>query len=412
MENRWMKKIISLIALCLVAATLFTACGGGETTDPTLDPTISIDETGAPADEPAGDPTNSATQAPSQNATSGATTKPSSTATTNPSATATSKPKADIDLRFSSTGKFKILILSDLRLSKSVDKTIISNLEKMLDKVKPDLVILGGDVHNGTISNEADLRKVLDAVNAPLESRKIPWCHAFGVDAEGTATKKTGYKKADQMKVYQSYPYCISEASASDVYGVSNYVLPIKQATGNKVGFNVWCMDANGYLNDYEAGLEDKVMVSNMLSGKTNLDCIHFTQRLWYWNTSIEMQKANSGSNVPGMLYTQVPPYQFRYIYRNPDRTGMTGTAKEKQSSPERDSGIIWTAYERNDIKGIFCGYNEANDYQGTYLNMVLAQCSTIGKSDYEATRGGRVVELTNNGSKMTTSMVYLKDLK
>lgn len=402
MENRWMKKIISLIALCLVAVTLFTACTGGETTDPTTEPSEIV----IGSDEPTEEPTDEGNS--TQNPTSAATTKPS--ATTQP--TATTKPNVNIDLRFSSTGKFKILILSDLRLSKSVDKTVISNLEKMLDKVDPDLVILGGDVHNGTISNEADLRKVLDAVNAPLEARKIPWCHAFGVDAEGTATKKTGYKKADQMKVYQSYPYCISEASAADVYGVSNYVLPIKKATGNQVGFNVWCMDANGYLNDYEAGLENKVLLSGTLSGGTNLDCIHFTQRLWYWNTSLEMQAANGGKNVPGILYTQVPPYQFRYIYRNKDRTGMIGTAKEKQSSPERDSGIVWTAYEREDIKGIFCGYNEANDYQGTYLNMVLAQCSTIGKSDYEKTRGARVVELSNNGSKMTTSMVYLTDLK
>lgn len=402
MENRWMKKIISLIALCLVAVTLFTACKGGEAADPTDAPSAS-----ATIEIGDSDPTDSATQAPAENPTSGATVKPS--ATTKP--TATTKPDVNIELRFSSTGKFKILILSDLRLSKSVDKTVISNMEKMLDKVDPDLVILGGDIHNGTISNEADLRKVLDAVNAPLEERKIPWCHAFGVDAEGTATKKTGYKKADQMKVYQSYPYCVSEASAADVYGVSNYVLPIKQSTGNKVGFNVWCMDANGYLNDYEAGLEDKVLLSGKISGATNLDCIHFTQRLWYWNTSIEMQEANGGKNVPGMLYVQVPPYQFRYIYRNKDRTGMTGIAKEKQSSPERDSGIVWTAYEREDLKGIFCGYNEANDYAGTYLNMTFAQCSTIGKSDYEATRGARVVELSSNGSKMTTSMVYLTDL-
>ncbi|MBR5500661.1 MAG: hypothetical protein IKV74_03955 [Clostridia bacterium] len=408
MENRWMKKILSLIALCLVAATLFTACTGGETVDPTTDPTEIVSGT----DEPGSEPMDGTTTAPTQKPSSGATTKPTSGATTKPTAGATTKPQVNIDLRFSNTGKFKILILSDLRLSKSVDKTVISNMEKMLDKVDPDLVILGGDIHNGTIANEADLRKVLDAVNAPLEARKIPWCHAFGVDAEGTATKKTGYKKTAQMAVYQSYPYCVSKSSSSDVYGVSNYVLPIKQSTGNKVGFNVWCFDANGYLNDFEAGLENKVLLSGTLSGATNLDCIHFTQRLWYWNTSLEMQEANGGKSVPGMMYMQVPPYQFRYIFRNKDRTGMTGIAKEKQSSPERDSGIVWTAYERADIKGIFCGYNEANDYAGTYLDMLFAQCSTIGKSDYETTRGARVVELTNNGSKMTSSMVYLTDLK
>ncbi len=406
MKTDLTKKIISFIALCLMLCMVITGCA--DQTPQSGDPT----EAGSSATGEGTNPTEDATADQSTTAPStsaGTATKTPGTTTS----TATNAPaKVNIDLRFSSTGKFKVVILSDLRLSKSVSSTVIKNIEKVLDQEKPDLVLLGGDIHDGTIANEKDLRTILDAVNAPLEARKIPWCHTFGVDAAGTATKKTGYSKVDQMKVYQSYPYCVSKTDFVEGNSVSNYVLPIKKSTGNKVGFNVWCLDANGYLNDYQAGLEDKVLLKGTLSGKTNLDCIHFTQRLWYYNTSVQMQKDNGGTLVPGMMYFQVAPQQFRIIYKNKDRTNMVGTSAEKQSSPERESGIVWTLYERGDVKGLFCGYEEQNDYQGTYVNMVLAHCSTVGKTTNTATAGARVVNISNNGSKMETSMVYVSSLK
>ncbi len=395
MRNEFMKKIVSCVALLLLMCTVMTGCGKPEEGGSTDDITSSV---------PSEDPTQgSESQVPSQGPSSSV---PTGNATTNP----TAKPTVNQELRFNSSGNFKIVIFSDLRLSKKVDTKVIDNMKKVLDKEKPSLVIFGGDIHDGTISNEKDLRTILDAVNAPLEDRKILWCHAFGVDAEGTAKKKTGYKKADQMKVYQSYPYCVSKASGSDVYGVSNFVLPIKQAN-NKVGFNVWCLDANGYLNDYEAGLEDKVLLGSQLSGNTNLDCIHFTQRLWYWNQSLKFQEQNGGKVVPGMMYFQVPPFQFRYIIKNKDRTNMQGSAVEKISASERDSGIISTFFNRQDIKGVFCGYNEQNDFSGTYMNMLFACCSTIGQTKSASTAGARVVNITKNGANMESYMVHLSKL-
>ena len=103
-------------------------------------------------------------------------------------------------LYFNDQGNFKVMIFSDLRVSKIVDEKIVENMERLLDQEKPDLVILGGDIHDGTIANETELRAVLDVLNAPLEEREIPWCHAFGVDTEGKEDAKTGYSRADQMK--------------------------------------------------------------------------------------------------------------------------------------------------------------------------------------------------------------------
>lgn len=319
-------------------------------------------------------------------------------------------------LYFDNLGNFKVVIFSDLRVSKNVDSKIISNMERILDREDPSLVLLGGDVHDGSVSNETELKTVLDALNAPMESRKIPWCHTFGVDTEGTEDKKTGYSRKDQMKVYQSYPYCLSVSGSSDVYGVSNYVLPICIPDGDdnpdndRAGFNVWCLDANGYLNDYVSGLEDQVVLKRNIGSGTNLDCLHFSQLLWYWDTSVALEAYNEGK-IPGMMYFQVPPYQFMLLRRNQEQTGVVGTTKGAAmtvSSSERESGVLWTCYERGDIKGIFCGYNEENDFSGTYLDILMAYCATVGNTDLDETAGARVVSISENGKKMESSMVHL----
>ena len=323
----------------------------------------------------------------------------------------TNPTNVNADLRFDESGGFTVLIFSDLRLSAQPDSAVIDRVVKAVDRVKPSLVLFGGDVHDGSVGSEAELRTVLDALNAPLEERKIPWCHAFGVNAEGTSDHKTGFSKNDQQKVYLSYPYCISGTSDAEVYGVSNYVLPVKYASGDKIGFNIWCLDANGYLNDYVPGLEDQVLLKTKISGATNLDCIHFTQRLWYWNTSYGLQDLNGGEMIPGLMYFQVPPFQFRYIFRNPEVTGMTGKCVERLAASERDSGIVWTCCERGDIRGIFCGYNTQNDYAGTYVDMLLACCSTVGNGGNSETAGARVVNINQNGASMDSYMLYLSDL-
>lgn len=328
----------------------------------------------------------------------------------------------DKTLLFDSNGNFKVLILSDLRMPAKINNLLVDNIQKVLDATNPSLVILGGDVHDGSVTNEQELRAVLDAITKPIEDRKVPWCHAFGVDTEGVADKKTGYSRADQMNVYTSYAYCVSRADqAKTAYGVSNYVLPIlipdqdQDMTNNKVGFNVWCLDANGYLNDYIEGLESKVVLKRKQNSGTNLDCLHYSQLLWYWNTSVAFQNRNDNKVVPGMMYVQVPPYQFMLIKRNQDITGMLGeksTVATKVDSSERESGVVWACYERGDIRGLFSGYNEENDYSGTYLDIMMGFCSTVGKSGFEGTRGARVVTISQNGAKMETSMVYLKNLE
>ncbi|MBR5280637.1 MAG: hypothetical protein IKU26_06710 [Clostridia bacterium] len=348
-------------------------------------------------------------------------TNPSSPTAGSGAPVATVKPEdlvtGKMDLHFDSLGNFKVVIFSDLRVSKNVDAKVIENIETILNRENPSLVLLGGDLHDGSISNEQELRTVLDQLNAPMEERKIPWCHTFGVLTEGTKTVKSGFGREEQMRIYQSYPYCISGSDTADTYGVSNYVLPVyipdqdSDKKNDKIGFNVWCLDANSYLNDYVAGFEDQVVLKRKLSGGSDLDCLHYSQLLWYWDTSVALENYN-GKQIPGMMYFQVPIYQFQLLIRNQQQTGVQGTLNSgtrKVTASERESGALWACYERGDVKHIFCGYNEKNDFSGKYLGITMAFCSTVGTSAVQETAGARVVAISQNGAAVTTSMSYLK---
>ncbi|MBP3392110.1 MAG: hypothetical protein J6L76_04905 [Clostridia bacterium] len=153
------------------------------------------------------------------------------------------------------------------------------------------------------------------------------------------------------------------------------------------------------------------MLLKRDVSGGTNLDSLHFTQILWYWDTSVSMQNANGGK-IPGFMYFQVPPYQFMLVKRNKDATESTGNFNTKAttiSASERESGIFWYCYERGDIKAIFSGYNAENDFSGSYLDILMGYCSTVGKTKFSETAGARVVTISQNGKKMTSSMSYLK---
>ena len=372
--------------------------------------------TAAPTTQTTEAATTEATEAPTTQTTEAPTTQTTeapTTETTEATTTETKEPveeKEEADLRFDNDGNFKVAIISDLRLNKEIDDTVIENMIELVDRVNPTLVLFGGDIHDGSVTNEAELRAILDAINAPLEERGIYWCHTFGVDSEGKGGSSTGFTREEQYAVYATYEYCVTPESADGVYGESNYVLPIKYADGSRVGFNLWCLDTNGYLNDYESGMESGVLLPNTLAGGTNLDTVHFSQMLWYWNKSVEMQKANGGNKVPGMLYMQVPVYQLCYLRQNATATGMTGSMETLPSSSERESGIVWTCFERGDVKGIFCGYDSANDYAGKYLDMIMAGCSSIGAGSVPSTAGIRVVTISGNGSVIETEMAHLND--
>lgn len=163
-------------------------------------------------------------------------------------------------IQFNSDGKLKILEINDIHNNRNNGKLhaeTASAVTQMLDKTKPDLVILNGDTimdqFVGDLNQRIeDIRSILTDFNSILAERNIYWLATFGNhDAEHCLVSRI-----DQIKIYESLSHCLS-FEGYEVPDTSwevlvrynhssrcgNTVTQIYDSTGKEVKLNIWCID-------------------------------------------------------------------------------------------------------------------------------------------------------------------------
>lgn len=311
-------------------------------------------------------------------------------------------------LRFDKNGKFKILMLSDIQETLNYDKRTLDSINKILDFSKPNLVVLGGDNCDGTVlKTKSELIEYLNIFSKPMENRKIPWMHVFGNhdhDIDIDDMQKT--------KIYEQYDYCISKHT-EDIYGTTNYVLPIKHFNTDKIAFNIWAMDTNNLITNSNMEIDKNMNVLKKPSMSCRWDIIHFDQLMWYWNTSNEIEKY-CNKRINGMLFMHIPPYEFQYIIDNPKYTNGIGSMVEDMKIGMFNSGIFSTILQRKDIKCIACGHSHNDCFQGEFCGIQMCLDACAGYSPYgtDALRGGRIFEINEKDTNsINTYMIHYKDI-
>ena len=79
-------------------------------------------------------------------------------------------------------GKYRILSISDLHGIVNYDRRLTRDLAALLDGVKPDLLLILGDVaDHDALESAENLRGYLADLNAVMAARDIPWAHTFGL---------------------------------------------------------------------------------------------------------------------------------------------------------------------------------------------------------------------------------------
>lgn len=311
-------------------------------------------------------------------------------------------------LKFNKNGKFKILMMSDIQETLEFDTRTLENINKLIDTVSPDLVILGGDNCDGTIlKNKKDLKKYLEIFSEPMESRKIPWAHVFG-------NHDHDIKIDDKIKtkMYEKFSYCISKHT-NNIYGTTNFVLPIEHSNNDSIAFNVWGLDTNNLMSDSKIKIDENINLLNKPPVSCKWDILHFDQLMWYWNSSIEMEKYFK-RKINGIMFMHIPPWEFQYVVDNPDYTRANGNMDEQMKIGMFNSGIFSVLLQRNDIKCIACGHSHNDCFEGNFCGIKMCLDACAGYSPYgnDEIRGGRVFELDeNNLDNLFTYMVYYKNL-
>jgi hypothetical protein len=311
-------------------------------------------------------------------------------------------------------------MMSDAHHKPAQGARTVRAMETLIDATKPDLVLLNGDNVAGFTCKEMFEQQLAELVS-PMEKRRIPWAHVFG-----NHDQTPEVSKKEQEAVYESYPWCVSKAGPEELPGSGNYFLPILNEKDEPV-FGVWGIDSQQDFKtqtvplDYPGDLYWDVLMPSPIVSYSDYDFIRFEQVMWYWNTSVELERL-CGRKIPSLMMFHIPLIEFHAILRNAGRTGLRGEYNERVSASDINSGIFAAAFQRGDVKAMFAGHDHINTFDGVYGGIHMGFDGSIGYDAYgtrdndpghnrERLRGGRLFDIRlSDPWDIRTDMVFVSD--
>lgn len=249
---------------------------------------------------------------------------------------------------------FKILMFTDTQLWSNLgdNKKCYEQMDALVEKTKPDMIVLPGDVLSAFAS-----RFSISGFIKRMDSYKTPWLVTFGNHDEEIPTTSKNWQ-ADR---YLSSEYCMLKKGPSNLYGVGNYAVNITE-NGDPV-YTVFMFD-NGEYTKYDDGTTKEVWMG-------------YEQIAWYeWNVK-GIEKA-VGRTVPSMTFSHFAQPEFAEAvekvgiknddgsYIIPEEYGSGKCGYIPCVSPVK-SGFVEKCKELGSTKYIFCGHDHESDASITY---------------------------------------------
>ena len=280
---------------------------------------------------------------------------------------------------------FKILQLTDIHLGGGVlsydkDMKALGAVYELLERTRPDLVIVTGDMvfpvgyASFSFNNTAPVQQFA----AFMRNLGIPWAFTYGNhDTESYAATSDGdlnelYKRLS-FKTSKTllYPYVQPE-----ITGRNNQLIEIRNADSS-LNQALFLIDSNAYTGD----------------GLNKYDYIHDDQVDWY-KQQILREKDEAGHTVKSMIFFHIPLQEYKEAYMlyesgSDDVTYYFGSNDEKMLDKvccsEFPSKLFDTAEELGSTTGFFCGHDHYNNMSLEYKGMRLTYGMSI---DYLAMPG------------------------
>jgi len=295
----------------------------------------------------------------------------------------------EIQLKFDRAGRFKIVQFTDLHLHEGGDKDrqTLALIGEVLDLEKPQLVVLTGDI----LSGAARRQETVALAAGPMAERKIPWAVALGNhDDEWPKEIDKPKDRRGLMEMFVRQPCSVSKMGPAEIFGVSNYYLPIHDADGTRKKWVLYMLDSNAYASKKELG---------------TYDWIRTDQIAWYSQTSKALAQERDGKPYPALAFFHIPLLEYEYALTDA-QADVVGHRHEGVACPRINSGLFAAMLERGDVKGTFVGHDHVSDYEAQYRGIRLIYGRATGFDTYGRDgfpRGGRVIQLEENGETFTT---------
>lgn len=316
------------------------------------------------------------------------------------------------ELKFSSSGAFTIVQFNDTQDSHRTDVRTTELQNAVLDDVKPNFVVINGDVINGGPGSVTEVKQAINNVVLPMEQRKIPWALTFGNHDEDS-TGKTGFDEADMIAFIDQYEYNLNTTGA-DVTGTSNQVVTVAASNGNADAFAIWLLDSGRYA--------PKEIAGQNFEGYPDWDWLRYDQVEWYAETSRALEK-KAKRKVPGLVFQHIALHEHRAMWfssidsrtaadheRAVKKHSIVGERNEAECPGPFNSGMFNAMLGRGDVRGLFVGHDHINSYSGNYYGIELGYSPGTGFQPYglpgaekNRMRGARVFTLDEGAEGVYT---------
>lgn len=292
---------------------------------------------------------------------------------------------------------FKVLQLTDLHIgggywSRHEDMQALSIVTKMIQRTKPDVIVLTGDLacpraHISFSRNNLNSYRIITDM---LEKIGIPYAVTFGNhDAEGRAI----YKRRELAEFLLTREHClmVETEETEKITGFSNYIVKLRNQSG-KLNSVLYMMDSNEYI---------------YAEKKKTYDYIHDDQVEWYENVTKRINEEND-RKVPSHIFMHIPIWEYNDAWNAAvnAKSGSVyyyGSRDEKISCSSFRSKLFEKVLELDSTKGIFCGHDHLNDFSVAYKGVRFTygqgiDCILYAKNLSEH-KGATLLKIHENGS-------------
>src|SRR5699024_1758616 len=242
--------------------------------------------------------------------------------------------------------------------------------QAVLDDVRPDFVVINGDVIDGSPTTALEAKQALNNVVRPMEDRGIPWALTFGNHDEDSS-ERTGLDEEAYLDFVRQYAHSVNTRQAEGITGSGNQVLTLASADGTREAFALWLLDSGRYAPEQIAGQD--------FEGYPDWDWLRPDQVQWYLEASARLEKANRAL-VPGLVFQHIALWEHRFMWfasvdgrteadhaRAVEKHSFEGLRNEAECTGPFNSGMFAAMLQRGDIKGLFVGHDHINTYVGDY---------------------------------------------
>lgn len=281
-----------------------------------------------------------------------------------------------------SDDRFKILTCADMHNSTEHSEFAFTVFSRLLDKEKPDLVILLGD--NVVRRSDTAMQQKLKNF---FEQRKQYWGFVLGnhdseykIKQDIKAAEEKGKLSAEKIEkigaagrkwMFDSLSggaYCVvRNEGGEDIHGSGNCVVNIRNSKG--ISQSLFFFDSGDYLY----GVKRKALGSE----KRCYDYIRDNQIEWYKRRLKELTVENGGILPKSMAFFHIPLPEFQNAFKAVKL--KKGTAKriyganyEKVCSSDFDAGAFEAFRSSDSTHTVVCGHDHKNDsaimYKGVRL--------------------------------------------